>query len=140
MDKLYITIDGDAVKLNPFDSKINSAIQSDIEAGCVVFELKSSYWSGTTTNLPNNTNAVYISGSQPNIPVPGYSGIAVAGQVAVFREQNGQPKSYRYLLVQSGSKDWFYGEEFKNFPKHYYSGSHPTGSIWEKPHPKWPTP
>ena len=50
---------------------------------------------------------------------------------------DGQPKSYRYLLVQSGSNNWYYGEEFKKFTEHYYSGSHPTGSIWDKPHPKW---
>lgn len=137
MEKLYITIEGEPVKLNPFDAKIAAAIKSDIEAGNVVFELKSSYWSGSATNLPDNAKAVYISGSQPNIPVPGYSGVALAGQVAVFREQNGQPKSYRYLLVQSGSNNWYYGEEFKKFTEHYYSGSHPTGSIWDKPHPKW---
>ena len=93
MEKLYITIEGEPVKLNPFDAKIAAAIKSDIEAGSVVFELKSSYWSGSATNLPDNAKAVYISGSQPNIPVPGYSGVALAGQVAVFREQNGQPKS-----------------------------------------------
>ena len=138
MDKLYITIDGDPVKLNPFDAKITDAIQADIDAGKVVFELKPQYWSGSANNLPNNTQAVYISGSQPEIPVPGYSGVSLAGQGAVFREQAGQQKSYRYLLVKDANNDLYYGEEFKTFPEHYYSGSHPTGSIWQKPHPKWP--
>lgn len=140
MDKLYITIDGEPVKLNPFDGRIAAAIKSDVEAGKVVFELKETYWSGSATRLPNNTKAVYVSGSQPNLPVSGCSGVAVAGEVAVFREQDGQQKAYRYLLAVSGSNEWFYGEEFKKFPDHYYSGSHPTGSIWQKIHPKWPSP
>jgi hypothetical protein len=139
MDKLYITIDGDPVKLNPFDGKIAAAIKADMDAGSVLFELKSCYWSGSATNLPDNTQAVYVSGSHPNVPISGYSGVEAAGQVAVFREQNGQQKSYRYLLVESGSGNFFYGEEFKKFPDHYYTGSHPTGSIWKKQHPKWPT-
>ncbi len=140
MDKLYITIDGDPVKLIPFDAKVASAIQADIDAGGIVFELNSSYWSGSATNLPNNTNAVYISGSQPSIPVPGYSGVAIAGEVAVFREQNGQPKAYRYLLARTDNNEWYYGEEFKKFPEHYFTGSYPTGSIWGEQHPNWPSP
>lgn len=125
------------MKLTPFDPKIEAAIQSDITAGKVLFELKPEFWSGAATNLPDNTQAVYISGSQPSVPIPKYGGIAAAGEMGVFRVQDGQQKSYRFMLVQSGSS-LFYGEEFKNYPDHYYSGAHPTGSIWEKIHPRWP--
>jgi len=136
MDKPYITIRGKPIKLNVFDAKIEAAIESDIDAGNILFELKRPYWSGAT-NLPNNVKAIYVSGSHPNVPVPGYDGLAVAGEVAVFREQGGQQKAYRYLLVQSGSGNFYYADQFKKFPDHYYSGSHPTGSIWHRPHPPW---
>ena len=138
MDKLYTIIDGEPVKLTRFDNKIGSAIHADMEAGRVVFELKPAYWSGSANNLPYGTTAVFISGSYPQMPVKPGSDIKYAGEVGVFRTDQGQEKSYRYLLVESGSQ-WFYGEEFKNFPEHYYSGSYPTGSIWEKIHPKRPT-
>jgi hypothetical protein len=137
MPKLYLTIDGVPVKLAPLDPKIEAAIQSDITAGKVLFELKPEFWSGAANNLPNNTQAVYVSGSHPSVAIPNYGDIAAAGQLGVFREQEGQQKSYRFMLVESGSK-LFYGEEFKNYPDHYYSGNHPTGSIWEKMHPRWP--
>lgn len=139
MEKLYTTIDGEPVKLARFDSKIGDAIKADMDAGRVVFEVGSSYWSGSATNLPKGTTAVYVSGSYPQISVGPSNAIQYAGEVAVFRNDRGQDKSYRYLLVQSGANDWFYGEEFKKFPEHYYSGSYPTGSIWEKIHPKRPT-
>lgn len=137
MSKLYTTIDGEPVKLTRLDQRIESAIQEDTRAGRVIFELNQSYWSGSATNLANGTTAVFISGSYPQIPVKADSEIKYAGEMSVFRKDQGQSKSYRYLLVQSGSQ-WFYGEEFKDFPEHYYSGFYPTGSIWERIHPKRP--
>lgn len=137
MDKLYITINGSPVKLSRIDQGIEAAIQSDIAAGGVVFELKSEYWSVATGGLPENPKAVYISGSHPSVPIVSYPDVTAFGQMAVFREQEGQQKSYRFLLVESGN-ELFYGQEFKKFPEHYYSGSHPTGSIWTKNHPQWP--
>ena len=138
MSKLYTTIDGEPVKLTRFDNKIESALQVDIEAGRIIFELEQTYWSGSATNLADGTTAVFISGSYPQIPVKPGSDIKYGGEMGVFRTDQGQDKSYRYLLVQSGSQ-WFYGEEFKDFPEHYYSGSYPTGSIWERIHPKRPS-
>jgi hypothetical protein len=137
MPKLYIIIDGVPVKLKAFDPKIEAAIQSEIAAGNVLFELKPEFWSGAATNLPDNTQAVYVSGSQPIVPLSKYEGIATVGEMGVFREQEGQQKSYRFMLVKSGSS-LFYGEEFKSYPDHYYCGTHPTGSIWSKLHPRWP--
>lgn len=138
MEKLYTTIDGEPVSLRELDPTITSAIKADVDRGSVVFELKQAYWSGAANNLPNGTTAVYVSGSHPPIPTKTGSEIKYAGELAVFRTDDGQEKAYRYLLVESGNK-WFYGSEFKKFPDHYYSGSYPTGSIWQRLHPNRPT-
>lgn len=139
MKDLYATIDGERVELRKFDAQIAKAIKSGSEAGEIVFEVKPEYWSGAANNLPKGVQAVYVSGSKPPISISPRNDIAVAGEIAIFRTEKGQQKAYRNLLVISGSNDFFYGEEFKDFPEHYYSGSHPTGSIWEKHHPKWPS-
>jgi hypothetical protein len=89
MEKLFIVIDGEPLKLTPFDAKIGSAIQSDIESGRVVFELKPAHWSGSANNLPKGIQAVFISGSKPQIPIAPGSEVAVAGEVAMFRNDNG---------------------------------------------------
>lgn len=139
MKDLYIVIDGEPIGLREFDNQIAQSIKADMDAGRVVFAVDQSVWSGAANNLPNGIQAVYVSGSYPSIPVKQDSEIAVAGEVALFRVENGQQKAYRNLLVASGDNRWFYGSEFKDFPDHYYTGPHPTGSIWKKIHPDWPT-
>ena len=138
MKDLYITIDGDRIDLRRLDGKIAGVIKNELDAGKVVFEVAAHFWSGSANNLPNGIQAMYVSGSQSPIRITPGSEIAVAGEVGFFRIDRGQQKVYRNLLVQSGSNCWFFGKEFKDFQGHYYSGSHPTGSIWEKIHPNWP--
>lgn len=138
MKDLYATIDGKRIELRKFDAQVAEGLTSGSNAGEILYELKQEYWSGADNNLPKGIQAIYVSGSKPQIPISPGSEIAVAGELAMFRTDNGQQKAYRNLLVISGSNDWFYGEEFKGFTDHHYSGSHPTGSIWGKKHPKWP--
>lgn len=138
MKDLYVKIGEQRIGLREFDGQIQASIKQGMEAGSVVFELNQSAWSGSESNLPQGVQGVYVSGSYPSIPVKAGSPIAVAGEVAFFRTDEGQQKAYRNLLVVSGSSQWFFGSEFKDFPEHYYSGSHPTGSIWQKMHPNWP--
>ena len=138
MKDLYITIDGARIDLRRLDDNIANAIKSELDENKVVFEVTPNVWSGSANNLPKGIQAIYVSGSQNPIPITPGSEIAVAGELGFFRNDRGQDKAYRNLLVQSGSNDWFYGKEFKDFQGHHYGGSHPTGSIWQKIHPNWP--
>src|SRR5439155_19504668 len=102
MKDLYIVIDGEPIGLREFDNQIAQSIKADMDAGRVVFEVSQSAWAGAANNLPNGIQAVYVSGSHPKVPIKQDSEIAVAGEVALFRVENGQQKAYRNLLVVSG--------------------------------------
>lgn len=130
MKDLYIVLNGEQIGLRKFDDIIGQSIDSGKAAGHTVFEVDKNIWSAANNNLPDGVKAVYVSGLNPPEPIKPESEIKVAGAVGLFREDQGQQKAYRNLLIQSGDSAWFYGNEFKNFPDHYYTGTHPTGSIW----------
>jgi hypothetical protein len=136
MKDLYINLDGRRIELRKADFGVSAEIYKGMTGGQSVFEVKDEIWRAASFNLPNGIDGVYVSGYQKGVAVNAAGSIRIVGELAAFRtDLAGQQKSYRTLLVSTGNNSIFYGEEFKDYPQHYYVGAHPTGEIWGKLHP-----
>jgi hypothetical protein len=136
MKDLYINLDGRRIELRKVDFGLSTEVYKGMTDGQSVFEVKEEVWRAANFNLPKGIDGVYVSGYQNGVALNAAGSIKIVGELAAFRtDLAGQQKSYRTLLVSTGAYSLFYGEEYKDYPQHYYSGAHPTGEIWSKIHP-----
>ncbi|MDI1337497.1 MAG: hypothetical protein PSU94_15045 [Lacunisphaera sp.] len=136
MKDLYINLDGRRIELRKADFGVSTEIYKGMIGGQSVFEVKDEVWRAANFSLPKGISGVYVSGYRDGVALTAAGTIKIVGELAAFRtDLAGQQKSYRTLLVSTGDNALFYGEEYKDYPQHYYSGAHPTGDIWGKIHP-----
>lgn len=136
MKDLYIALDGAAVPLRRLDFSLSTEIYKGLATQQTVFEVKPDIWQNTHSRLPEGTQAVYVSGYNPPVPLDLNGNAEIVAELANFRtDLAGQPKNYRTILVSTGDNSLFQGKEFKDYPLHWYQGTHPTGDIWGKMHP-----
>ncbi len=136
MKDLYINLAGSRIDLRRVDFSVSTEIYHGLTGGQSVFEVKEQVWRAANFSLPEGTQAVFVSGYGGAVPLKHDGSVAIMGEMAQFRtDLAGQQKAYRTLLVSTGDNSLFYGREYKDFPAHYYQGTHPTGEIWGKIHP-----
>ncbi|MDI1247251.1 MAG: hypothetical protein PSV13_00065 [Lacunisphaera sp.] len=136
MKDLYINLDGRRIELRKADFGVSTEIYKGMTGGQSVFEVKDEVWRAANFSLPKGIDGVYVSGYRDGVALTPAGTIKIVGELAAFRtDLAGQQKSYRTLLVSTGDSALFYGEEYKDYPQHYYAGAHPTGEIWGKVHP-----